>query len=255
MLKEQIIHDLTLLGGQPVSGQELADRYHVSRNAIWKAIQSLKENNIPIITVGRKGYALPPDLDLLTEAGIRQNLIPEFQDLPILIYDEIDSTNTEARRRIARGNTAPALLVTGRQTKGRGHKGSSFESPDKGLYMTLIFRTELPPDKLILISKAAAAAVCTSHCQNDTAPLSIREVSDLWQDGKKAGGILTEAIAEDVETGTYNLCFTGIGLRLAHPAMQKISRARLAAEIAVYLLTADYRHPEAIERHYKRFHI
>nr|WP_051527313.1 HTH domain-containing protein [[Eubacterium] cellulosolvens] len=253
MLKEQIIHDLTLHSGQPVSGQELADRYHVSRNAVWKAIQSLKENNIPIITVGRKGYALPAELDLITEAGIRDHLSPASASFPVLVFEEIDSTNAEARRRIANGDTVPALLVTGRQTSGRGHRGTSFDSPDNGLYLTLILHTELPAGQLLTVSKAAAAAACSSILDNCSVTLSIENVNDLHYNGTKIGGILTEAIVDDIESGNCGHCFTGIGLHL--DVLNRLcNRSKIAADIANYLLSAPYRAPEKILSDYTRFH-
>jgi BirA family biotin operon repressor/biotin-[acetyl-CoA-carboxylase] ligase len=253
MLKDQILHDLELNSGQPVSGQELADRYHVSRNAVWKAIQALKENNIPILTIGRKGYALPAGTDLITEAGIREHLHSSFRTLPVIVYDEVGSTNIEARKRIADGHTENTLLVTGRQTDGRGHRGGSFASPDNGLYLTLILAVDLLPQELILISKAAAVAASLAVLENCGAKLTIRGVNDLCFEGKKIGGILTEATAEDIEAGTYGHCFTGIGLLLGSVPSAK-NRSVIAAAIANYLLSIDFCAPEDMLRAYSALH-
>ena len=79
-------------------------------------------------------------LDLLREDAIRSSLSFNLKDLPIFVYDEIDSTNNEAKRKVISDNLGHALYVADKQTAGRGRSGHSFYSPSStGVYFTYTF--------------------------------------------------------------------------------------------------------------------
>ena len=96
---------LTLLvekKGEAVSGESLAEQLSVSRTAIWKAITSLREEGYSITAVTNKGYVLEEEADILKSSVIAEKLSPEVRTLVgnrIEVFQEIDSTNTEAKRR------------------------------------------------------------------------------------------------------------------------------------------------------------
>ena len=126
---------------------------------------------------------------------IRKHLADALADMPITVHASIDSTNTQARRLAEQQVSAPYLVVAHAQTAGRGRLGRSFYSPaGSGLYMTLAL--DLRADEAVVSRVTPAAAVAVFRaleavCQKQ---VQIKWVNDLYLDGKKICGILTEAI-------------------------------------------------------------
>jgi len=126
---------------------------------------------------------------------IRKYLADSLADTPVTVHASIDSTNTQARRLSEQQVSAPYLVVAHAQTAGRGRLGRSFYSPaGSGLYMTLAL--DLRTDKAAVSRVTPAAAVAVSRaleavCQKQ---VQIKWVNDLYLNGKKICGILTEAI-------------------------------------------------------------
>ena len=121
--------------------------------------------------------------------------------LPVYAFDTIDSTNTECRRRLNAGE-ARCLVLADAQSAGRGRRGRSFFSPaGAGLYMSLAFRPEGGPAAAVGVT--TCAAVCAAEAIETLTGLrcGIKWVNDLYLDGKKVCGILTEAIGEAVVVG------------------------------------------------------
>ena len=115
-VKQQLLTALLQSKGEFISGQKLAQLLNVSRNAVWKAAASLRTEGYAIDAVTHKGYRLLAAGDLLDTGQIRACLKPEYQELPILIYDSIDSTNEEAKRLLAVGkarNRSDAAKISG----------------------------------------------------------------------------------------------------------------------------------------------
>ena len=128
----------------------------------------------------------------------------------IRLYDSIDSTNNEAKRRSDNG---VCLYATTHQTAGRGRRGHSFYSPkDTGLYMTLSLPLSAPTASVQKITCAAAVAVCEAvSALSNTAP-RIKWVNDIYVNGKKAAGILTELVSDD--SNHPRAVIVGIGMNL-----------------------------------------
>lgn len=134
----------------------------------------------------------------------------------VRLYDSLDSTNTEVKRNAAT-ITNPTLYLTRTQTAGRGRLGRSFHSPaDTGLYMTLALPTERPLCEVVQITALAAiAATAAIQALTDKRP-SIKWVNDLYMDGRKLAGILTEAVA--IPETSRTCLIVGIGLNLTTAA-------------------------------------
>lgn len=214
MLKDDIIRILEENRGKPVSGQEIADTYNVSRNAVWKAINSLKESGYNIISGRNSGYYIDDNTDVISEQGIRHYLSEDNKELKIRKYNQIDSTNNEAKRLIISEDIDRMLLVANEQTAGRGRMGRAFYSPgDTGIYMSLIYKVPGGVKAPMLITMAAAVAVArTIEKFSDNRP-SIKWVNDIYLGEKKVCGILTEAVT-DLETGMAEKVVVGIGINV-----------------------------------------
>ncbi|MDO4732943.1 MAG: biotin--[acetyl-CoA-carboxylase] ligase [Bacillota bacterium] len=196
-----------------------------------------------------KGYRLTAGSDFLSPEGIRAALAPEHQDLDILVYKEIDSTNTEIKRLLPQYAARPLLLIAEQQSQGRGRQGRSFFSPaGTGLYMSLLIHPGAPMDCALAVTTMASVAAARAIRRLCGREVQIKWVNDLYLEGKKVCGILTEAIS-DFESGTVQSLIIGIGVNIRtqdFPAelaeiggslqSEELSRKQLAAEILNQLL-------------------
>lgn len=254
-LKQSILNALETSRDAPLSGQALAKCFGVSRSAIWKAVTALREDGYQIESTQNRGYQLAPDYDRSSETTINA-LLPGIT-VPVYCMDTLDSTNNEARRRLLAGEVEPFAIVSEEQTAGRGRRGKLFHSPrGAGLYMTVA----LAPGQTLsdALGVTLYAATCTADAIERVTGREtyIKWVNDLYWQGRKVGGILTEAIT-DFESGTVLSLLVGIGLNL-YPAViptelqsimgslacQKPVKNALAAEIMRALLAYN---PEATE--------
>ena len=107
-----------------VSGTELAKALAVSRTAIWKGIEQLREEGYEIDSVTNKGYRLSSASDVLREEDVRKYLTAEGLD--VRVYRSITSTNTVLKTMAEEGAPEGRCLIAGEQTAGRGRRGRSF---------------------------------------------------------------------------------------------------------------------------------
>ncbi len=213
MLKDKVLYALEDARPEPISGQLLAERFGVSRNAIWKVINQLKEEGHRIASDRAKGYFLEEGSDLLSVPGIR-HFLTSGEELSIQVYDEIDSTNNEAKRRLGAGENRNLLLVADKQTAGRGRIGHQFYSPEQtGIYMTLSIELPEPLYQPERITLAAAVAVVRAVQPYLSEELRLKWVNDIFYREKKVCGILSEGIT-DLETGLIQHAIIGIGLNV-----------------------------------------
>lgn len=210
--KEKVLEILLESGGF-VSGETLAEHLGLSRNSVWKAVTSLRSDGFEIEAVTNKGYILSSEGAVLSEPVIRKYL-PETDSRSIYIFDTIDSTNNYAKKLAAEGAGHGTLVTADMQTDGRGRMGRSFCSPAGGsIYMSVVLRphTDMQSSQLITSCIAAAAADAVDRvCETDA---KIKWVNDLYLNGKKICGILTEA-SINFENGGLDYAVAGIGINL-----------------------------------------
>lgn len=248
-VKSQVLRALEANRGRFVSGQQLAETLKVSRNAVWKAVNTLKSEGYEIISVKNRGYSLLESSDMLSKTAISAFLKDEYCNIPIYIYKEIDSTNDQAKRLIADGLSGSAVILAEHQTAGKGRRGRPFYSPYKtGLYMSLVFQPKNSISEAVYITSAAAVAVVLAIENLTGKSPKIKWVNDIYLDGKKVCGILTEAVT-NIELHSVQNIVVGIGINISTQEFpqeissiagslnpQNLSRNRLAAEIINLLL-------------------
>ena len=198
-----------------ISGSELAEILSVSRAAIWKGIEQLRQEGYRIDSVTNRGYRLSSGSDVVSEEGIRRYL--KNKALTIRVYQSLSSTNTVLKGLAEEGAEEGLCLIAGEQTAGRGRLGRSFYSPrDSGLYMSLLLRPEMQAADATCIT--ACAAVAAAEAIESLAPVDaqIKWVNDIFVNGRKVCGILTEA-ALDCESGRINYLIVGIGINTHVP--------------------------------------
>ena len=201
-----------------LSGEEIARRLGVSRNAVWKAIKALQADGYPIHAVPNRGYCLAASSDVLSESGIRQYLTDEAQGLDLRVYDSVDSTNIVLRKLAGEGAAEGTVVIAAEQTGGRGRKGRSFYSPQgTGVYVSLLLKPKIAPDDATLITTTAAVAVCEAVEALSGESAGIKWVNDVFLRGKKVCGILTEG-SFDMESGQFDYAILGTGINVLEPA-------------------------------------
>ena len=210
-LKEEVLKYLSDNSSEYISGEELAHSLGKSRTAVWKAIKSLQADGYRIDAVTNRGYMLDAGNDILNAQEIKKSL--SF-DCRVEYYKTLDSTNNVAKRIIAEGEDDVLLVVGEEQTAGRGRQGKSFYSPGgTGIYMSLVVHPMIELQNAVTATTAAAVAVCRAiESLTDKKPM-IKWVNDVYLDGKKICGILTEAVT-DFETQTVSSIIIGIGINL-----------------------------------------
>lgn len=217
-VKQNLLSALEEHRGEDISGQELADRLCVSRAAVWKAIKTLQAEGYGIDASPGRGYRLRPDSDRLSAEGIRLHLPAEYASCAVEAVQEIDSTNRAAKQQALGPGPERCLLAANYQTAGKGRLQKSFFSPaDTGLYFSLTLRRTLPYAEVVPVTMAAAVAAVRVLERLTPARPRIKWVNDILVDGKKAAGILTEAIG-DLESGLVHAVVIGVGLNLRTPA-------------------------------------
>jgi BirA family biotin operon repressor/biotin-[acetyl-CoA-carboxylase] ligase len=213
-VKNEILHVLESNKGRNISGQELADMLKVSRTAVWKAISSLKDEGHLIESSSNKGYSLSSSSDVLSSEGIRLYLNEEFKNIPITVYKAIESTNSEAKLSAVQNAEHGTTIIAEEQTKGRGRFGRDFYSPsDSGIYMSIILKPELTIENSVLVTTAAAVAVCHAIEKFTNDLPMIKWVNDIFIGDRKVCGILTEAMT-NFESGVMDSVVVGIGINV-----------------------------------------
>jgi BirA family biotin operon repressor/biotin-[acetyl-CoA-carboxylase] ligase len=160
---------------------------------------------------------------------------------PILLLDQTDSTNADARRRADAGETGPLWIVARRQTEGRGRRGRQWESQDGNLFSTLLQLTRKSPAEAAQVTFVAALAI--ADLLDAYAPpslVTIKWPNDVMLAGQKASGVLVESGAH--ESGGLWLA-VGIGVNLAH-APEGTERPATAL---VHHLRGDVTAPPTVE--------
>ena len=205
--KQALLAALSAAQGECISGQQLARQLGVSRAAVHKAAAALAAQGYALEAAPRRGYRLAGGDPFCAEA------VGEY-DAPIYLYDKLESSNRTAKTLALEGTPHGTMVLTSQQTAGRGRLGRRFESPaGKGIYLSLVLRPGLPMTEAQAVTISAAVAVCRAVKRLCGLDLGIKWVNDLYYNGKKVCGILTEAVT-DFESGDIDFAVVGIGLNL-----------------------------------------
>lgn len=210
-MKEEILRLLRSADGY-ISGQELCNRFGVSRTAVWKAINQLKEAGYEIEAQQNKGYRLMAAPDLMTEAEIKSLVHTDWVAKEVLYFDTIDSTNTKAQELAEKGYPGGTLVVADKQESGKGRRGRSWVSPSgTGIFMTLMIKPDINPNNASMLTLVAALAVAKAITSVTGEEAMIKWPNDIVVNGKKVCGILTEMNAQ---FDYINHIVVGIGINV-----------------------------------------
>ncbi len=210
---------LTLLENSTdyISGEAIATKLGISRNAIWKAINELKKEGYIIDAIRNRGYKLSSSNDIVSSAGILAHMDASKATAvsDILVYDSLPSTNRTAKEMAITGADNGTVIIANSQSLGRGRRDHSFYSPEGGIYMSIIMTPEhLPCSENDAITTFIGNAVCTAISNVSDITPRLKPINDIYIDDKKICGILTEAGTE-FETGDLQWIVIGIGINFS----------------------------------------
>ena len=171
----------------------MGKKFNVSRTAVWKHVNELRKIGYEIDSSPRIGYSFIKSPDLVIPAEIALGLNTSIMGRRILYREEVTSTQDEAGEVARRGAEEGVVVISERQTKGRGRKGRLWASPPReGVYFSTILRPNLRPSQIIQIPLIAGVAVCKSIRSVTPLEPRIKWPNDITIGGKKVGGILAE---------------------------------------------------------------
>ena len=197
-----------------LSGEEMSRALGVTRAAVWKEIESLRGAGWPIRSSTRKGYQLAGPPPALSAPYISAKLSGGNMFAGNVIVEPlVDSTNTRLKAMAASTPTGSALLAE-EQSGGRGTHGRSFQSPKgDGLYLSVLIRPHVGITDLLTLTGWVGVAAREAVERASGAPVDIKWLNDLYLNGKKLCGILTE-FALLAESGEPDYVVVGMGVNM-----------------------------------------
>lgn len=179
--------------GEPVSGQQLADEFGISRTSVWKHIKELQEKGYEISSIKKKGYVLSGIPDSLEASTIQPLLKTERFGKTLEWIDSCESTQIIAHRLAQEGVPDGTVVLTEEQTAGRGRMARKWDSVHgKGIWMSVILRPDVPLHRAPQFTLITAVAVVRAIEDVTGLRPDIKWPNDILMNGKKSTGILTE---------------------------------------------------------------
>jgi BirA family biotin operon repressor/biotin-[acetyl-CoA-carboxylase] ligase len=195
-----------------VSGNDLAEKLGVSRVSIWGRMEQLRSQGFEFEAVTRKGYRITKKPESLNPL-LAQAYLTNPEECPDLVFlTTIDSTNDHATRLLANDYEAPFFVISNQQTLGRGRMGRKWHSPpSSNLYLSFGSRPYVRPDRMQLFTLWMGVYVARHLRDWLDLDIGLKWPNDLFYNGKKLGGMLTEA---RVDADSLRELIFGIGLNV-----------------------------------------
>lgn len=207
-----------------VSGQQLCDRFGVTRTAVWKVVNQLKEEGYQIESVSGRGYRLVEEPeDILSQSEIASRLTTKWAGRKIYYYDVTGSTNNDAKRCGEEGDPHGTVVVADIQNAGKGRRGRGWQTlSGTALAFTILLRPEFPPDKASMITLVMALSVVEAVEEvlegAQDAVTTIKWPNDIVLNKKKICGMLTEmTMTPEMDEIQYIVVGAGINVNNASP--------------------------------------
>lgn len=215
MNRDRVLAELAAHQGEYISGQELAARLNISRVAVWKHIEALKEQGYDIAAVSGRGYQLASRGGVIQPEAVRARLVSTLVGSEIIYLPRVDSTN-EALKRKRKEQELPegTVLIAGIQEKGKGRMGRHWESPPGGLWFSFLLQPGIPLEQVALLSLVFALAVARVLDAYLPSGAMIKWPNDIYTENKKLTGILLEASGE-LDRPEYLIVGIGINTNIA----------------------------------------
>lgn len=211
------------------SGDQISQRLGISRQALWKHIQELRDLGYEIVAVPHVGYRLESVPDRLFPSEIQYGLDTKYIGKTIYYFDQVSSTMDLSQNYGMQGSAHGTIIIAEGQSKGRGRMGREWHSPKyKGIYFSLILRPQVSANEAAVLTLLVAVSICETVRDCAGVTLQIKWPNDLFIEGKKVGGILTEL---DAELDAVRFVNIGVGLNVNNDRKSLIAAATSLKEI------------------------
>lgn len=189
------------------SGEQLGERLGMSRAAINKHIQTLRDWGVDVFTVPGKGYSLPEPIQLLDEEQIAR----QIEHGRVTVLPVIDSTNQYLLDRLSELQSGDACVAEYQQA-GRGRRGRKWFSPfGSNLYLSMYWRLEQGPAAAIGLSLVIGIVIAEVLQSLGADKVRVKWPNDLYLQDRKLSGILVELTGK---TGDTAQIVSGAGINL-----------------------------------------
>ena len=233
--------------GQHISGEELSRKLGVSRTAVWKHIEHLREVGYELRATPHLGYLYEGSPDKILVEEIHYYLKTRWLGKNVAVFQSLDSTNRMALEGGQKKASHGQVFFAEKQTQGRGRRGRHWVSPEgRGLYFSLILKPDLELQEISKITLTAAVAVAKTLRKMTRVPAMIRWPNDILVGSRKLCGILTEVSAEQDQI-SYAVLGIGVNVNgslrslpdvattLEHETQRRWDRNLLTAELFLEL--------------------
>jgi len=214
MLRDDILHLLAAHPEKFVSGEKISQQLNVTRAAIWKQIQVLKEEGFEIEGQTKNGYRLLKTPFSLNKWVLKQALTTVSLGRQIYLEDELESTNVRAKELARKGGVHGQVVLARHQSSGRGRLQRQWESPRGGLWMSVVLRPNLSLADASKLTLATSVAIVDAFEELFSLRIGIKWPNDLIFNGLKIAGILGEVVGE---WNTVQTLILGIGINVNFP--------------------------------------
>lgn len=195
-----------------VSGQQICERFGVSRTAVWKVIRRLQEEGYQVEAVRNRGYRIVDSPDVMTKEELESLMKTRWAGKNIVYYTETDSTNLRIKQLGDEGAPEGTLAVADHQSAGRGRRGRSWDSPaGSSIYMSVLLRPKIAPDRAPMLTLVMACSVAEGIMDCEDVKVQIKWPNDIIINGKKLVGILTEM---STQIDYINHVTVGVGINV-----------------------------------------
>jgi BirA family biotin operon repressor/biotin-[acetyl-CoA-carboxylase] ligase len=214
MEKKQFILELLYENSENwLSGEEISRKLGISRTAVWKHINHLRDSGYRIESSSRHGHKLISHNDSFTEFEIKRILKSDiFGSQEIHIFSETDSTNVQAFKIASAGAAEGSIVIAESQTGGKGRLGRKWESPSgKNLYLSIVVRPKIPTLSAPRLTLVTAVALSETFDSAGAPGHRIKWPNDILFNDKKISGILTEMKGD---CDNIDFIIIGVGVNL-----------------------------------------
>ena len=236
-MKSEILHLLRHADGY-VSGQQLCETFGVSRTAVWKVINQLKEEGYVIDSVQNKGYRITEYPDIITASEIESLLLDDSGNMQgicrhIQYFDKTDSTNNQAKLAAEKNAPEGTLFVAECQTGGRGRRGKTWESPaGSGIWMSLLLRPDISPESASMLTLVLAVAMVDAINEEvQDAKCYVKWPNDIVLNNRKISGIhyVVIGIGINVNTTDFDDSIKDMATSIYLGTGKKVKRSNIIA--------------------------
>lgn len=195
-----------------ISGEYLSQTCNCTRTAVWKHIEELRQEGYQFEAVRKAGYRLLSSPDSLSAAEVTAGLEAKYIGQTVYAHDSVTSTQALAHEAASKGAPEGTLVVAEQQTSGKGRLGRPWHSPKgSGVWMSLVIRPAIPLPKTPQMTLLTAVSMAKAIQLFIDQPVQIKWPNDIFINGKKVCGILTELNAE---SDRVNYLIIGIGINV-----------------------------------------